>query len=332
MPPRIHRIPFADNLLRRLAEDVVAHLPGAESGDLTDALVLLPSSRACRTLQHEMLEVSGRDTLLLPRISTVGGWAEEMAATLGLTAADLPDDRLRSVILARRLMTLPWLKDNPDSASGLATEFIGFFDEVRLNRRDDLILDPRNAGRVLEKSSAAEAEIIEGDLSRIHEVWSHYRGLVAMDSVDRLVDLAGVLSAAGVPGPACALVVAAGFGRVDPVRAELLQAALGHAGEGRLYLPEAEDVFSLMFQATWSPDAPGTDPLAPSRRTEFLMTGMSVDESPGTEVPTLKERLDALKNGVGPQVNPLLPPAVTPKPRVHWPPTGWRKSWPSWCP
>ena len=88
MPPRIFRIPFADNLLQRLAVDLLGSLPGADSGDLTGGLVLLPSSRACRTLQHELLEKSGRNTMLLPRIVTVTQWAGEMAAALGLTSAD----------------------------------------------------------------------------------------------------------------------------------------------------------------------------------------------------------------------------------------------------
>ena len=134
MPPHIRRIPFADNLLRCLAVDLLEALPGKDSGDLTGALVLLPSTRACRTLQHELLDESGRDTLLLPHIVTVAQWADEMVVHLGLAAAELPDDRVRPLILARKLMTLPWLRDNPESAPGLAAEFIGLFDEIRLHR------------------------------------------------------------------------------------------------------------------------------------------------------------------------------------------------------
>jgi ATP-dependent helicase/nuclease subunit B len=308
MAPRISRIPFADNLLRRLAEDLLTSLPGADSGDFTGGLVLLPSSRACLTLQHELLEQSGLNTLLLPRIVTVTQWADEMAAALGLTVADLPDDRVRSLILARRLMTLPWLQDNKESAPGLAAEFIGFFDEVRLNRRDDLILDPANRDRVVEKSPDAEAEIIEGDLRRIHEVWDIYRRLVPRDSVDRLQDEAAALAVSGVPGPAPHLVVVAGFGRVDPVRAELLRAALDHGAEGRVYLPEVKGQLSRFFQATWSPDALGTDPLAPARRTEFLLTGESPESVLNEEATTLKGRLGELAKGGLPDSLPVFIP------------------------
>ena len=300
MPPRIRRIPFADNLLRRLAIDLAAALPGAEAGDLTDALVLLPSSRACRTLQHELLEQSGRDTLLLPGIVTVGQWVGEQEAGLGLDTADPPDDRIRPLILARKLMTLPWLKDNRESAPGLAVEFIRFFDEARLHRREHLLMDPGAVDQALEHAVTAEAENIAADLRRIHEVWDHYRDLVPRDSVDRLADLALALEAHGVPGPAPALVAVAGFGRIDPVRAELLRAALDKGEEGRLYLPEAASHLSRLFMATWSPDRLGADPLASTRCAANLLAGETAETSPGEDIPSLKQRLDALQEEADP--------------------------------
>ncbi len=246
MPSRIRRIPFADNLLHRLAVDLPAALPGADEGDLTGGLVLLPSSRACRTLQHELLDESlrksGRDTLLLPRIVTAGQWADEQAAALGLGNVDPPDDRIRPLILARKLMNLPWLEDNRESAPGLAVEFIRFFDEVRLHRKEHLLLDPEAVDQVLEHAAPAEAEIIAGDLRRVHEVWEYYRRLVPHDSVDRLADLALALETRGAPGPAPELVVVAGFGRIDPVRAELLRAALEKGEDGQIYLPEGRSL------------------------------------------------------------------------------------------
>ena len=299
MPPRICRIPFADNLLRRLAVDLPAALPGADEGDLTGALVLLPSSRACRTLQHELLDESlkksGRATLLLPRIVTIGQWADEQAAALGLDATNLPDDRIRPLILARKLMTLPWLKDNRESAPGLAVEFIRFFDEARLHRQEHLLLDPGTIDQVLEHAAPAEAEIIAGDLRRVHEVWDHYRRLVPHDSVDGLADLALALEARGVPGSPPELVVVAGFGRIDPVRAELLRAALGKGQQGRIHLPEGKSLLSRLFLATWSPDRLGADPLAPARSTEFLLTGEPTEAVKDQDIPSLKERLDILK-------------------------------------
>jgi len=298
MPPHIRRIPFADNLLRCLAVDLLEALPGKDSGDLTGALVLLPSSRACRTLQNKLLDESGRDTLLLPGIVTVAQWADEMAAGLGLTAADLPDDRVRPLILARKLETLPWLQDSRESAPGLAAEFINFFDEARYHQLENLLMDPASLDRVMENAPDAEAEIIAGDMGRIHEVWGHYRELVPRDSVDRLTDLAKVLASVGVPGPAPDLVVVAGFGRIDPVRAELLRSAMDKGQDSSLYLPEATSHLSRLFTATWSPDRLGTDPLAGARRIESLLAGGTDNSVPDVEVPSLKQRLETL-NEVG---------------------------------
>ena len=60
--------------------------------------------------------------------------------------------------------------------------------------------------------------------------------------------------------------VVAGFGRIDPVSAELLRAALDKGEEGHLYLPAGKSFLSRLFLATWSPDRLGADPLAAANR------------------------------------------------------------------
>ena len=109
-------------------------------------------------------------------------------------------------------MTLPWLTERRENAQGLAAEFIGFFDEVRLHGQENLLLDPKAKDRVLEKTVPAEAEVVAEDLRRIHEVWDCYRRLVPRDSIDQLRDLARALDAKGVRGPAPELVMVAGDG------------------------------------------------------------------------------------------------------------------------
>ena len=65
---------------------------------------MLPSSRACKTLGRILLEESGCKSLLLPRILTDEQWAGEAALGLGKSALELPDDRVRPVLLAHALV------------------------------------------------------------------------------------------------------------------------------------------------------------------------------------------------------------------------------------
>lgn len=306
----VHRVPFAADLLRRLAADVLRAAPNADAGDLGDVLVLLPSARACKTLGRILLEQSGRDGLLLPRILTADQWAGEAALGLGLSEAELPDDRVRSLILAREMLDLPWLAERPENAPALAAEFLDFFDEARRHRRDGLLLRSPSLEAVLEKSEPQEAEIVAGDLERARQVWRLYRDRVPRDRTDLAVGTAGELArrleaGAPIPGRRHALAVAAGFGRVDPLRLDVLRAALATADDSRLYLPEADTRLSRYFLATWGAveaGAPATDPLAGARRIAraFDAANDSAEAGPST----LHERLQALGPGAD-----LLAPA-----------------------
>ena len=309
----ITRVPFRTDTLRAVADDLLARLPGAAHGDLSAALVLLPSARACRSLGHVLLEASGADTLLLPRIQTVAQWAGEQEAALGLVAGGLaiisglgtasdpgPDDRTRPLILAPHLAALPWLADNPESAPGLARELIQFFDEARLHGQADLLLDPDRLGELEALAGEAQADILAGDMARVHEGWAVYRRLVPRDSTDRLRELgAATTDRPVVPLVPPELVVVAAFGRVDPTRAALLRAALAQGRAGRLFLPAVDGPLASFFAATWGASQAGTDPLAPARRCEELVAGTPPAVAPDS--PILRERLDALAAGCDPQ-------------------------------
>ena len=296
----LKRIAFQENTLQVLARDLLAALPGSPRGDLSAALVLLPSARACRSLGHAILEASGRDTLLLPRIQTVTQWSGEMEAALGLAGDKAPDNRTRPLILAPHLAALPWLADNPESAPGLARELIGFFDEARLHDQAELLLDPARLDDLQTMVSAAEADVLVQDMSRVHEAWAIYRGLVPLDETDRLVRLSRAL-VADPPQPLTRpeLVIVAGFARVDPMRAGLLKVALDGADEGRVYVPSAKGDLAELFLTTWGAEPGPTDPLAPGRKVEQLLVGEV--ETAVVGAATLRARLDKLKERVDPQ-------------------------------
>jgi len=274
MTPRTLTVPFADDLLAAAADLLLSALPGAADGDLTDALVLLPSSRVCRDLQQRLLERSGRDALLLPRILTDGQWAEEMAAVMGLGDDDLPDDRVRPLLLARRLATVDWLDGGPSAAPGLAEAFVAFFDEVRRHRRDGLVLRAGDLEPLLVMAGEAEAEAVEREVARIREVWELYRRDVPADTVDRQARVTTALAEGR--GPASvrpALVVVAGFGHIDPLRADLLRAALDLGQDHRVLVPAAATPLSQRFVATWGGAEAEVDPLAPTRRLVAALGG-----------------------------------------------------------
>jgi ATP-dependent helicase/nuclease subunit B len=293
MSRRVIPVPFADDLLSRVADLLLEEIPGAVGGDLSGGLVLLPSSRACHDLRRTLLAASGREALLLPRITTDGAWADELAFGLGLDDTDLPDDAVRSLLLARRLAGADWLAGGAAAAPGLAESFVGFFDEIRLHRVDGRILRARDTAPLVELASPAEAETVAAEVARIRQVWELYRRDVPRDAVDRLMDLdAALREGRGLPAGRPALVVVAGFGRVDPLRAGVLAAALDHGREAALFVPEARGVLDRRFTTTWGAAEAAVDPLAPTRRL-LAALGEEVPGPPDQDEP-LSTRLAAL--------------------------------------
>lgn len=290
----IKKVEFRDHLLSRLADDLLSALPDAVQGDLSAALVVLPSARACRTLGHVLLEKSARDTLLLPRAVTPRQLLEEEAAVQGLPAVDLPDDATRPMILAHELEKLPWLQDRPENGPGLAREFLAFFDEARLYGRGDLLPGEGQVDQVVAQVVAlghpGAAEVLASDVKRLGEVWTLYRRVVPRDAVDLLVEAAA--GAEGRARPARALVAVAGFGRLDPVTAQLVRVQAEGCDQAWLYQPAAEGLLARFFTATWGEGGRGLGPLAPSGQVRQVLTGEA--ETEPAPVGSLRRRLDEL--------------------------------------
>lgn len=314
MTRHVLTVPFAADLLARLADELLTALPGAAEGDLADALVLLPSARACRDLEHRLLERSGREALLLPRLLTDVQWADELAAGLGLDDEDLPDDRIRPLLLARRLAGAPWLEGGPAAAPGLADAFVAFFDEARLHGVAGRLLEARDTEPLLQLAKAADAEVVAAEVARLREVWGLYRRDVPRDRIDRLADLCAALDRGeGLPPRRPALAVVAGFGRVDPLRAAVLNAALDLGVDHRLLVPAAAAPLDRRFAATWGAAEAATDPLAPTRALLGRL-GAPVAE-PAAGDPPLGLRLQALDEAgiIAPVDGPRLLAAEDPE-------------------
>lgn len=314
MRPQPIPLPLSASPLDTLAADLLARLPGASRGDFSGALVLLPSTRACRTLGQLIFDHAGHDAILLPRILTPAQLAVEAGIALGISEeVGTPADRSRALILTHALAAHEWLAARPESAPGLAQELVRTFDEIRRHELADLLLLPANLERALARLAVrtAEAETASAELERLHDAWRLYRSRVPHDHIDVQVRIAESLSradavAAGWPRADLELAVAAGFTRLDPVTAAPLRAALAAAKAALVYVGTAADPLSRRLIATWDPQEAQGGPLAPARRAAVLLgvdpaaleaVAPSPSAPPGA---ALRERLEALDHELPP--------------------------------
>ncbi len=317
MAPQPVPLPLAQSPLGAIADVLHTRLPGAAAGDFTGALVLLPSTRACRTLGHLILERAQGAALLLPRILTPNQMAQEAATALGVaTAADVPGERMRALILTHALVGGGWLQGPPETAPGLAQELVRTFDEIRRHRLADLLLLPVNLEAALARMAVrdAEAESVTEELRSLHEAWRIYRDCVPNDRVDAQVQLCNRLEAGAAlpwPGPGLELAVAAGFTRLDPVTAAPMRAALAAAEASLVMLGVGDDPLSRRVLATWDPADARGGPLGPARRAASLLgaapqavEALAAGADEGLKALALRERLDA----IAAKLPPLLAP------------------------
>ncbi len=85
--PKVFTIPSGAPFVDRLAAGIVARV-GGDPLALAEVTVLLPTRRACRSLQQAFLRRSGGQPMLLPRLSPLG---ELDAGDLSLTEEELPE-------------------------------------------------------------------------------------------------------------------------------------------------------------------------------------------------------------------------------------------------
>lgn len=292
--------PFLPGLARRLLDVCGDRLPRA--------LVLLPSTRACESLRHALLEASGSDGLLLPRVATPGGLVDDLADRLGdMSLVDVPGD-LRAAVLAPRMSDLDWLRDQPGAAAGMAEQMVRLFDELRRHE-----LDPGD----LDDGGPAAADRPRRDVARVSESWRLYRSVVPRDDLDRERDIIdAVIAADPWPGVPVHDFFVAGFSDLDPLGARLIRAVAAAADTAHLLAPETgDDPLTQLFLASYSDrDAP-THPFSPSRHTASALLGTS-PEILGRDPRLHRERLadlDAPADVLRPRGEPLLHACADPE-------------------
>ena len=145
-------LPFVDCLARVLLQ---RHGPDGD-GSLPDALVLLPTRRAVRSLTEAFLRVSDGRALLLPVMRPLGDLSEDEPPVSLLDpvdeedlAAPVPETR-RRLILARLVAAGPIATAGPAGALALADALARLLDESATERLDftnlkDLVPDAYQA-------------------------------------------------------------------------------------------------------------------------------------------------------------------------------------------
>jgi len=299
-----HEIPFDTPFLPGLARLLLDIC----SDRLPRALVLLPSSRACGSLRHALLEVSGRDGLLLPAIETPAGLIERLAERLPERPPTAVPRPLRAAVLAPRLADVDWLRDRPGTAWGMAEELVRIFDELRRHE-----LDPGD----LDDGGPAAPELQLRDVARVREAWRLYRDAVPRDGLDRereIVDAA--CTAARWPGPPVDDLFAAGFSDLSPLAARLIRGAAHAAARAHMVgAAVGDDPLTRLYLAAFSdPDAP-THPLSPDRQVTALLQEREATPQERDTRP-YPERLSGLGDPdavLSPDDEPLLRPCADPE-------------------
>jgi ATP-dependent helicase/nuclease subunit B len=138
--PKVYSIPSGAPFVDLLAEGIVARV-GDDPLALAEATVLLPTRRACRSLQQAFLRRSGGQPTLLPRLSPLG---ELDAGDLSLTDEELPGVPLdlpgamsalnRQMTLARLILSAEGMSATTAQAVRLGADLGRLIDAVWTER------------------------------------------------------------------------------------------------------------------------------------------------------------------------------------------------------
>lgn len=236
--------PFVDALAAGLIERV-----GGEPEDLADAVVLLPTRRACRALGDAFLRLTDGRPTLLPRMRPLGDLDEDELAIAGAfdLLAEMPfgdgavagDDippalsgLRRQILLARLVRAMVGRDTSAEQATRLAAELGRLLDQVHTERLDFAAL----AGLVPDEL-AEHWQVTLEFLAILSEQWPRVLAAEgAIDAADRRNRLLAAQAAAWRHRPPAGPVVAAGSTGSIPATADLLK-VVAELPQGCVVLP-----------------------------------------------------------------------------------------------
>src|SRR5918996_4904245 len=264
--PGVVTIPAGVPFLEALAAGLLAESDG-DAQALADALVLLPTRRACRLLAEAFLRRSAGGALLLPRFQPLGEVGpDEVLLEGGLDLALPPviGSLRRQWLLARLFERSHWQATH---ALHLATELAGLLDELQTERV------PVDAlARLVPAPLAEHWQKNQQVLAVIAEVWPEVLAAEgALDPAERRHRLLSELAARWRAAPPQGRVVAAGSTGSIPATRTLLGAIAALPG-GTVVLPGLDQA---MDEASWL----RLDPGHPQHGLKQLLEALNVERT-----------------------------------------------------
>ncbi len=302
--PTLYTIPagvsFVDTLAKGLLEEV-----GDNREKLASTLILLPTRRACRTLQEAFLRQTGGAPLLLPRMQPFGDIdAEELFITgQGDKDIEIPpaiSALKRQILLAQTISKLPDFTKGAEQDIALAKALGQLMDQIHtegLNLNDLPNIVDRDA-------FAAHWQITVDFLSILSEHWPKIlqeHGLI--DSADRRNRLINALNTHWQNNPPTHPIIAAGSTGSIPATAALLK-TISCLPQGSLILPALDQEMSM---ESWNAVNEGHPQATLKQLIEYLEgTRQDVKNWPHTPQPS--ETMQARETLIS---NVMVPPEKT---------------------
>lgn len=224
-------LPFARTLARLLLEET-ANRPE----DLARYRILLPTRRACRTLQDTLLKENKGRPMLLPRLQPIGDVdGEELSLSDYPEAAAIPPaiGKLeRQLLLARYIAGISTYASDPARTLALAEALGQLIDQITIEEAD--------LSKLPELAPPEFAEHWQISLEFLKVLTTYWPGILAergeIDAADRRNRLIRGLAASWKRTPPPWPVIAAGSTGSMPATAELLSTIAG-LEHGRVILP-----------------------------------------------------------------------------------------------
>lgn len=231
----------------RVAAREIAALERERLPNLAGLVVLLPNFHAADAMAAALCEAAGRDTLLLPEMTTLAAWSERVA----IEPEMLPDS-CRAALLYQALRSRNWFADA--DLWHVSRELLGLFDDIA-RQGASLPATREEFVALLEQAYRTRAGApLQFEARLVHELWF----AMSRDGDGRVDGIAAYhLRLARLAEEAAAPLYAVGLSDLTPMERDFFR-RYGERRPVRLYGCDGEasaDALSALLQAAWQPPA-----------------------------------------------------------------------------